>query len=281
MNYLLVFLVFFSFYGISQEEPISGMYWNNYSYFNPAMSGVKYKHEANASYRKQWNNVFGPPNTLFVNYGLNLADKLGLGFNYVYESIGFSKINRAKINYNYQLNFKETRKLSLGVAASYQHLDWDGLFVFPSTPEAFYGNPQNAVNVDLGIAYFGKKIMAGLSTTQLPLFRSSEAYNLAIHLFGNVRYEHQLERDLGPLIFETKLRTDFIKYSQDFNVGYRYNNIVEVGIGYRTNDAIIFNATGILKEKYRVGYAYEMTINTLSTVSKGTHEIMLSLRIPK
>lgn len=64
MKYLLILSIFISFYGTSQQEPLSGMSWNNYSYFNPAMSGVNHKNEGNVSYRSQWNKVTNAPSTL-------------------------------------------------------------------------------------------------------------------------------------------------------------------------------------------------------------------------
>lgn len=259
------------------------MYWNNYSYFNPAMSGVKYKHEANATYRNQWEKVDGAPNTFFVNYGTNLADKHGLGVNYAFDETGFSKSHRVKLNYNYQLKLDETRKLVFGTALNIQNQRVTADWITPETindPSLPSNYSINLIGVDLGVAYYGKKITAGLAATQVPIYRSAENYTPAIHLFGNLRYELQLEPHPGFLIFETKLRTDLVKYSQDFNVGYNYGGIVEAGIGYRTSDAILFNVTGILKKKYRIGYLYEMTINKLNSVSRGTHEIAIGLRIP-
>lgn len=255
------------------------------------MSGVQHKHEANVTWRNQWDKVNGAPNNLFVNYGMNLADKHGIGVNYTYETIGFTQTNGVKVNYNYQLNLGNDRKLALGTAVSLLHMSINPSWIPPATsndPSLPTGFSDNIFHFDLGVAYYGNKITAGIGVTQLPPqqnsstisgFTPSAVYNTASHLFGNFRYEADFLAS-SKLIFETQARTDFVKYSQDVNVGYNWNQILEGRIGYRISDAIIFNLTGIIAKKYRIGYSYDMTINKLSNVSRGTHEITVGLRLP-
>ncbi|MFK7784010.1 MAG: PorP/SprF family type IX secretion system membrane protein [Crocinitomicaceae bacterium] len=284
MKYLLTTSILLAFGAFAQQESLTSFYWNNYSYFNPAMSGVEHEHEANATYRTQWNQVNGAPNTLFVNYGMNLADKHGIGINYVYETIGFTSKNEVKVNYNYQLKLDEDRKLALGTAVGFNRLSVSPFWIPPTglidpiLPSAF---TQNAVHLDLGAAYYGNSIIAGLGVTRLPLYQvdNTTSFTFAPHMFGNFRYQAPF---LGSskLIFETQLRTDFVKYSQDFNVGFNWNDLVEARVGYRTSDAVMFNLTGIIAQNYRIGYSYDLTINQLSSISRGSHEITLGFRLP-
>lgn len=273
MKTLLTISFLFAFGAFAQHEPVSNMYWNNYSYFNPAMSGVKHQHEANVTYRSQFSRIIDSPTSWFVNYGTNINEKHGLGLNYVYESIGTSRTNRIKLNYNYQFELKEGRKLAIGTALSFRRIGW--------IPDwySIHFVPQNDFLVDLGAAYYGKNITAGLAVTQIPIYQSSDYFDNFPNLTGNFRYEGALF-SLPSLILETKFQTDFIRYRQDFNVGYSIKKFLEVGIGYRTSDAALINLTGIIKEKYRIGYSYAMTINKLSSPSSGTHEVTLGLRLP-
>ena len=133
MRYLLFLFLLISFHGISQQTPLTSFYWNNYSFFNPAMSGVAHKHEANVIWRNQWEKVNGAPNNLFVNYAINLADKHGLGVNYMYETIGFTGKNQVKLNYNYQLKLDDHRKLVLGTAIDFQHIQVTNDWIPPTT----------------------------------------------------------------------------------------------------------------------------------------------------
>jgi type IX secretion system PorP/SprF family membrane protein len=282
MKYLLILSLFISFNGISQQDPLTSFFWNNYSFFNPAMSGVKHKHEANVTWRNQWDFVNGAPNTLFVNYGINLAEKHGIGVNYLFDAIGFSRANQVKVNYNYQLKLDESRKLVFGTAACLNTISMSPSWVPPTTsndPSLPASYSDIVVNLDLGIAYYGERLIAGISSTQIPLTTDSGPYNRAPHMFGTVRYEIPVAGSSGILL-RTQMRTDFVKYSQDFNIGYNWKNLLEGGIGYRTSDAIIFNLTGIITKNYRVGYSYDFTINALSNISQGSHEITLGMRLP-
>jgi len=279
--------LFIAFSASAQQEPSTSFYWNNYSYFNPAMSGVVNQYEANATWRNQWNKVNGAPNTLFVNYGMNLADKHGLGMNYRYETIGFSNVHEVKVNYNYQLKLDNNRKLALGTAVGFQNYRMNPEWVLPTTvydPALPTGYSSTALHLDLGVAYYGDVITAGIGVTQLPITRNSTSSNGVLvytstpHLFGNFRAEKDLS--FLTIILETQMRTDLVKYSQDFNVGLNWNNILEGGVGYRTSDAIIFNLTGIIAKNYRIGYSYDLSTNKLSNVSRGTHEVTLGWRLP-
>lgn len=292
MKHLLSICILLSFSSFGQQEPLSGMYWNNYSYFNPAMSGVNQKYEGNVSYRSQWDKVNAAASTMFANYGMNLADKHGVGINYVYETIGYTRSHRIKLNYNYQIKLDETRKLVFGTAFNFQDLGISPTWIAPChlcDPSLPVGFNSQTYAVDVGISYYGKSLIAGVSATQIPSnFDNSGnsgtptttvSYSNRTHLFGNIRYKLQLS-DQNYLIIESQMRTDFVKYSQDFNVGYNWKNILEGGIDYRTSDAVIANLTGIIAKKYRIGYSYGYAINKLSSISRGSHEIAIGLRIP-
>lgn len=279
MKSLLTASLLFAFGAFAQNEPISDMYWNNYSFSNPAMSGVKYKHEANVSFRNQFNsNSFhGSPKTWFVNYGTSIKNKHGLGLNYVNESIGFSEANRIKLNYNYQFQLKEDRKLVIGAAAGFYRIglaaEWKCLGCKP----VFL--PQNAIQLDLGAAYFGKNITAGVAVAQLPIYKNHESFENRVHLTGNIRYKGRLF-SLSSFIIETRLHSDFNRYHQDFNLGLGIQEFLEVGIGYRTGDLVLMNVTGIIAKKYRIGYSYAHTLNGLNSFSNGIHEMTVGLRLP-
>ena len=82
----------------------------------------------------------------------------------------------------------------------------------------------------------------------------------------------------GKIDAQILIRTDLIKYSFDLNTRYFYtinNNEFYGGITYRNSDAI-----GILLgyspfQKFTIGYSYDISINKLASVSRGSHEILL------
>lgn len=281
MKPLFVILFLFSFPSFSQQEPLTGFYWRNYSFYNPAMGGVENKHEGNAIYRSNWDKVNGAPRTLSTNYGMNIADNHGVGMNYRFETSGNTRIHQVKANYNLQLKLKSNRKFVLGTAVGYQNLDATHTWNPPSTnidPLLPVTN-TDIFGVDVGAAYFGENLVAGISATQLTIYRSS-SYHPTPHLFGNIRYHLHMSPNPYYIILETQLRTDLVAYSQDFNIGFNWNELIEARVGYRTSDAVIVSLAGTLKEKFRIGYIYEITTNKLSSVSLGTHELSVGFYIP-
>jgi type IX secretion system PorP/SprF family membrane protein len=61
----------------------------------------------------------------------------------------------------------------------------------------------------------------------------------------------------------------------DLNMNILFNEIVWVGGSYRYNDAVIAIFEYQLSRQLRLGYAYDYPITKLSTVTTGTHEIMM------
>jgi hypothetical protein len=71
------------------------------------------------------------------------------------------------------------------------------------------------------------------------------------------------------------MRTDLVKFSADINARYIWNNIAYGGLTYRISDAIGIMVGWNPIKNLTVGYSYDVTINKLSNVSKGSHEILL------
>jgi hypothetical protein len=57
----------------------------------------------------------------------------------------------------------------------------------------------------------------------------------------------------------------------------RYNDLVGVGIGYRTQSAFIVAAQIKVLEYLSIGYAYEMNVSPLSGAAPRTHEIVIGI----
>ncbi|MFK7784011.1 MAG: type IX secretion system membrane protein PorP/SprF [Crocinitomicaceae bacterium] len=274
MKYLLIFILLSSFNVSAQVEPINNMYWNSYSYYNPAMGGVHFAHEGNVSYRSDFERNSCSP-SLLINYAMNIKEKHAIGFNYVNISRGSSTNQQIKLNYNYQVDIGEDKKLVFGAALNYGRFSPYSLpFCNSLDSMTTY---DNAFFLDAGIAYYGEKLTAGLGVMQIPVFlESNRTWEPQIN--GNIRYQINLSPEPNFLILESSFRTDLVEYSQDFNVGYNFKNIFEAGIGYRTTETILFNATGIVRENYRIGYSFAYSLNQQYGIARSMHEITLGLR---
>ena len=274
---LLTFpLCFFSF---AQQDPLLTNYWNNLSFFNPAATGLDYKHQAAANYRNQWDKVNGAPNTLVVGYNTQI-DKVhgGLGFNYQYETIGFNRNQRVDLNYAYHFDLGNERKISAGISAGFLQNQVDADWIVPTvlgdpalpSKDRNYGLVSN-----IGMVYTGQLLNVGISSTQFLSAEIKSTFYSPIRQYIFFTAYNLNVGDRFVLKPQFLARTDTFKISADLSILAKFNNRYWAGLGFRTSDAIYFSAGWDIKEKYRVGYSYDHTINQLSTVSRGTHEIVL------
>jgi type IX secretion system PorP/SprF family membrane protein len=263
----------------AQQDPLLTIYWNNLSFVNPGAAGLFYKHQAAVNYRNQWDKVNGAPNTLIAGYNTKI-DKIhgGIGFNYQYETIGFNQVHRLDVNYGYHFNLGNDRVISAGISAGLQRFGVDPNSIPPTTmpdPSLPQSSTQYSFVSNIGVVYKARAIMVGISSTQ---FLHTEFKN---HFYAPARHYNLFaacDIMIGQKFVVTPqflVRTDAVKFSADINVLAKYSERYWAGITYRTADAVAFCAGWDIKEKYRVGYSYDRTINQLSSVSRGTHEIVL------
>jgi len=264
----------------AQQDALLSIYWNNLSFINPGATGLFYKHQAAVNYRNQWDKVNGAPNTLIAGYNTEI-DKIhgGIGLNYQLETIGFNQVHRLDLNYGYHFNLGNDRIISAGISAGMMQLGVNtDLYIPPSTvpdPSLPSNNKQYSLLSNIGVVYKGNALSLGFSSTQfLTVDVKSMNYSPARHYNLFASYDLLLGKKfvLKPQFL---VRTDLVRSSADFNLLARYNNRYWAGIIYRTADAIGFTAGWDIKERYRVGYCYDYTINKLSMISRGTHEIVL------
>ena len=122
MRVIIFLLAFFTFIRVfGQQEPLSSMFWNNYSVVNPANSGFNYRHFATVQGRAQWMSLDGYPKRLWAGYDVKIdAINSGIGVNYSYKIFGLVEESKIQLNYNYQFEFTEEHKLGIGVSFGYQ-----------------------------------------------------------------------------------------------------------------------------------------------------------------
>lgn len=265
----------------AQEDLLFTQFWNVKNFLNPATSGLNYKHQANALARWQWLGVNGAPDSQLLSYSMKL-DKLhgGLGFSYLRDKIGFSTSNKAVINYSYQIKFKNEGIISFGLAAGIQHYSSNPTWIPPTTsPDSSLPSKfsDTKFTSDFGVAYSKNRFNSGISVTQLNQARygnNSIYYQSArrYYIFTDYIFGDEDDFQIKPQIL---IRTDFVKLSADLNLMISYKSKYWIGLSYRTSDAISFSAGWNFLNEFRVGYSYDLTINKLSSISKGSHEVHL------
>lgn len=76
------------------------------------------------------------------------------------------------------------------------------------------------------------------------------------------------------------VKSDATSTQVDLNATFLYNNMVWLGVSYRTEDAIApmigYQFKPNDKSMLRIGYSYNVATSALSNYSSGSHEVMLN-----
>jgi type IX secretion system PorP/SprF family membrane protein len=270
--------------------------------FNPGASGMDEGICGTLLYRNQWDRVNGAPNSAVFNGEANLDRWIpaGVGLAFSHDAIGFNRQNTLLLNYAHHLTVKTAGTLGIGVGLGILNFGSSPTWVPPNTLlDPLLPASSSATTFDMNAGLFWKGNLTpyyiGLSATHLTApslaqqsiiaAASATSYTSARHYYAMGGYTF---KNLGPgdLDIQAMMRTDLVKYSVDINARYIFSNILYGGLTYRTSDAIAVMAgfTNLIKERqapyrttgsYVIGYSYDLTLNQLSSVSRGTHELLV------
>ena len=290
-NVVLILFFSLSLTGLfaQQDKLITNFMYDKMS-INPGKTGIDMNNSicATSIYRNQWDKVNGAPNSAVLNIEGNFSRlfKGGLGLAFYHDAIGFSRQNNLLLNYSYPIQIGNVGVLGLGLGIGIINYGIEPNWVPPTTANDLslpVGFAATNLDANFGAYFQGKDFYAGLSSTHLSesLLEKSVAgldqnYQTARHyyLMGGKTFDDVLN---GKIDAQVLMRTDLVKLSFDLNARYFYtlnDQVLYGGLSYRNSDAIavLFGYSPI--DRFTVGYSYDITINKLSSVSRGSHEIL-------
>lgn len=253
---------------------------------NPASTGMGMKSGICGTmiYRNQWDQVNGAPNSAVFNVESNLSrfgSPVNLGVSVYHDAIGFARQNNAILNASLPFTLGSAGDLSVGVGVGIINFGMDPVWIPPTNVfDANLPTPTSGTSLDFnaGIYWRGNSdYYAGISTTHLTQAQiKSINYSTARHynIIGGKKFGDLFGTDRG-LDVQVMMRTDMVKFSADINARYMHGSLFYGGLTYRTSDAISLMAGFVPMTNFTVGYSYDLTINQLSSISRGTHELMV------
>lgn len=271
----------------AQQLPLFSQYVENNFVLNPAVSGTKDYSPLRAVVRNQWSGIEGSPNTQTLSFHHGFADKkMGFGVHLFNDQIGPVSQTGLSAAYSYHIKITDGSSLSFGIAGLFYNYklntnklkfddqsNTDNVLVTGNF-QAFYPN------FSAGVYYYTKKFFTGISVPELMQTRMSNAQDYYIikqvrHYYFNAGYTFDLNDNytLQPSVL--------VKYVQaapvqvDINAVFEAYKKVSIGVSYRSGDAIVAMLGFKLKDKFVIGYSYDITMSHLNNYSKGSHEIML------
>ena len=147
---------------------------------------------------------------------------------------------------------------------------------------------RQVFDMGLGTWAYSNEFFVGVSLAQVltskvqltdNTFTAAGVGSLQNHWFITGGYQLDLAEDVSVIPSVLVKIAAPAPVSADFNLKIAYMDRVWLGGSYRTNDAFSVLAGGAISPLLTVGYAYDITTSKLNTVSNGSHEIVLGLRI--
>ena len=286
---LICLLVLAGEYGIAQQKTVLSQYMFNGQVLNPAYSGVHEKLSATALYRNQWVNLEGAPTiqTFTMNTGFK-RNKTGVGFMISNDKLGIHRDLSVYFSYSYKVQFKNGA-LSMGLQGGFNHLRSDFTKLNLKNP----GGPiltgvrgKYNPNFGAGLFYYSDIAYVGIS---VPYLISNKIIEESEGIFSEARENRNYYVTVGRAFHLNKnviwKPSVLIRYQEeaplgyDINTNFIFHELVTLGASYRSGDAFLWLFELQLNDKFRFGYAYDMTTSQLNQFSNGTHELMLNYRI--
>ncbi|HVN56905.1 MAG TPA: type IX secretion system membrane protein PorP/SprF [Bacteroidales bacterium] len=273
---------------ISMPYPVHSQYLQNGLIINPAYAGSRESLSLFGSVRKQWWGIPGSPlfETLSI-HSLLKNNHIGLGMTAQFLTYGPTQAISVYAVYAYHLNLGRT-VLSMGMRGGfdYSNTNYSGIQTVVKPDDAFpTGNvPYFMPNVGAGVYLYNRKFFVGASIPQFLGYVKSNSGNVSFSAFQKI----DVQATAGCLlrfspVFKFKPSV-FVDYSLDrtkpmridINGNFIISDLVWVGGSWRTNEKV---AVGILQlqvsPKIMIGYSYDYALGTMSTYSKGSHEMIL------
>lgn len=285
-------LMFASVGVFGQQDMALTHFFYNKMLFNPGATGIDEGICGSLLYRNQWDKVNGAPNSATFNAEANIERwfPAGVGITFAHDAIGFNRQNNFALNYSQHVT-TSVGTLGIGVGIGFMNFGLNPTWVPPTTsfdPTLPASSSATAFDLNAGLYWKGttQPYYIGISSTHLPapvlaqtsalLASPAINYNTARHYYfmGGYVFE-ELGGARNNLDIQAMVQSDLIKLSFNLNARYIVNNQFYGGLSYRSSDAVSVMAGFIPWPGAAIGYSYDLTLNKLSNVSRGTHELVV------
>lgn len=275
----------------AQHNIVYSQYLFNGLLINPAYAGSHVQLSASLTYRNQWVNFAGAPETATFGAHTSLRKgKIGVGFLSTVDRIGSYTNTGVFGSYAYMIKDPIHKGVfSMGVSAGFNNFnaDFSKLNLRAGQDQIFSGfMSELKPNFGGGLFYYNEKLFAGLSVPTI--LTHSELFNGPLeqlrtprfyYLYGGIKIP--LDPRTRKVIFTPSILwrvQDGTPLSADINLSVAFEELILLGSSYRSGDGAISYINFKLSEKFYVGYSYDWTVSDIRMYSRGTHEIMINYR---
>ena len=272
-----------------QQRPVISQYMFSGLVINPAYAGNQKQTVFTALHRDQWINVAGAPKTqtFIVNSALK-EYPVGVGLLLSRDQIGSYSDYSVYSSYAYRIPIAKGN-LAMGIQGgfNYTSANFDKLARLDEDDKVFAQSLNRfKPNFGMGLFYNTKQSYAGIS---IPYLFQSDIYS-----YAEIKDQVSLQKARYLLIAGGHVftLTDFVKIkpstllrvqqgqamSADLNANVFLDDILNIGVSYRSGDSLIGLFELLLTPSLSFGYSYDMTTSRITKFTDGTHEFMVTYR---
>lgn len=280
-------------HGVAQLEPMYSQYMFNMMNVNPAYAGSRGVPNLTALFRNQWSGMPGAPKTGNVSFDMPFAtNNSAIGFQMYTDRIGVQKTQGLKFNYAYRAQAGESGVISMGLNLGLRNrrANYTDVNTFVPGDPVFNSN-ISSINVDAGAGIFYNTDNFYIGASAPFLLKSNVSSNDPLEA-GAKWLEAVKARDLnvfltaGFVVYFSEqlvlkpsamLKRSGSAFQADINSNLWINDMISLGVSYRTKESVIGMLEWQMTPKLRFGYSYDRSINNLRLYNSGSHEFMLRI----
>lgn len=292
LNFFLLFCM--SFCALGQYEPQASMYNAGQLSVNPAFAGSSGRINLSAINRQQWVGFEGAPTTTVAGAdgSVKIFDRFhGLGIAIINDEIGAFNSLMMNLNYSYRIEI-EKGEIGFGLKLGMINTKFDGskLNAVPDQSNDGYhqetddallksNTSGSALDVGFGVHYQTPVFYSGMSVVHLNSpklsFDDNLEWGMEPVLFLNSGYIYRFENKRYAVEPNFLVKSDFKSLQYELGAALHYNERMWGSLGYRSNEALIFQVGAVIAGNVKLGYSYDLNLSKISGYQGGSHELMV------
>lgn len=288
LNKIFIALLLVGSSAFAQQESIFAFYRYQMNIVNPAYVGVDNKTVISSGVREQWTGIENAPETQTLAFGTPLGKNTGLGISMVSDKTFIEKQTFLGLDFSYKLKVSENTNVYLGIkgGGNFYNVNTAGLQTYnimsdPSLNSISSFNP----NVGVGGLVKYKDLFVSLSVPRMlntERAKNNNGYASVAtdrpHIYLSSGYDIHFDDanryTLKPSFFLRYVNAAPI--SMDFNTMFNFNDILELGGTYRTDNTFAGLINVKINNRLIIGYVNETSTKTNLARARNTSEFLLS-----
>ena len=286
----------------SQQLPqITQHMINNYA-INPAVSGMYDYYQVKTTIRNQWVGITDAPRTTVLSIYGKKSERVGLGGLVFNDQAGPTSRIGGSASYTYSFPMTQSIKMSFALSGGFAQfkITKNGLNIKDKNDIYMLGGDvvRSTPDATFGFNMYGEKWYFGAAIPQLLSmnlnlidddFRSRYDANnlnpsaaskgkLARHIYVLGAYKHNFNPfwSIEPSLLLKGVESAPLQ--ADLGVKTTYDDRLWFGMDYRNNGELAVLLGYSIKERYLIGYSYDIPSSDMSVASSGSHEFMIGIR---